>query len=681
MRFYKPRLREYVSTQVDMPWEFLQGVAEKKQKGYDTALATGDAAANLLNFEVIPGDVQFKSEIQKKYNNRILEAQKYVQQTGDFNKASRDLASIVRDIAQDPYINNMKAAVPIWKEQRKSEEELDSAGEILDFNRNSWDYMYSTVDKETGATRSYNQKLPYKARTLGKAFYDDVKDSIDGRVIQQFGDRVQKVNGEWISKKTGKRLGSELLPIMATALDEIIPRYPNYFRDRTKYEIQQGVSKQNETPNWIDKMTKALAAEYHVDNVEYDYKYDELDLHGLKKQKDEESKIISFTGATVPTNINYTNTKNSITNITNQIEQLQDALDTDESLNTMQKQRIQQEMDGLKSQLSMHKSQMDLVHKTMTSSNKYGINLMYDKYKETLAELDPKATPYSMDEFKKYMKEEKQIINPRYGANITSAISPQQALQNKHMSALSAVKSNVYDQAATKVASSGAVLNEIETLVDLQKNSNINRVTDEVLTGLFNNTLNGTTAEGININDLIKKEGAIKEKSEISLVKNPVSSEITYKVILRDATGNQVGEHLINTNKSSPQIKQVISTGLISDMKTSAKTGNKSSFLSSASALAHTEYASELAILRNYANNNQVIKVPLKIGDYYVINAVDNNNKPIPNQFMMAQGTIDNLGNVIIASNTMESNPNDPNSNILFYGDIESKLGVTLYTK
>lgn len=285
-RFYKPTPREYVSTNVDMPWEFLQGAAEQKQKGYDTALATGDSVASLLNFEVNPGDVQVKNELQKKYNDRIIEAQDYIQKTGDFSTGSRKITGIIRDIAQDPYINNMKAAVPIWKEQRKGAEELESQGEILDFNRNSWDYMYSTVDKETGATRSYNQKLPYKARTLGKSFYDDVKDSIDGRVIQQFGDRVQKVKGEWISKKTGTRLSSELLPIMSTALQEIIPRYPNYFRDRTKYEIQQGVSKEDITPNWIDKMTRALAAEYHVDNLELDYNYDEKDMYIWKKKQD-----------------------------------------------------------------------------------------------------------------------------------------------------------------------------------------------------------------------------------------------------------------------------------------------------------------------------------------------------------------------------------------------------------
>lgn len=71
------------------------------------------------------------------------------------------------------------------------------------------------------------------------------------------------------------------------------------------------------------------------------------------------------------------------------------------------------------------------------------------------------------------------------------------------MAALSAVKSNKYDVKAKEVASSGAVLNEIETLIDLNKNSNINKVTNQVLDGIFNNTLNATNAEGININKLI----------------------------------------------------------------------------------------------------------------------------------------------------------------------------------
>jgi hypothetical protein len=393
---------------------------------------------------------------------------------------------------------------------------------------------------------------------------------------------------------------------------------------------------------------------------------------------DEESSIISLTGATVPNKIDYNTTKNNITSLTDQINTLQSQLNS-KSLTAMQKVEINQKIEGLKSELSRNKSQLDLVHKTMTTTDKFGINQMYEDYKKELSQLDPKAKPYSKDEFIKYMKEEKPISVTNVGRNITAPTSAEGVLKNRHMAALSKVKSNKYDIKAREVASSGAVLNEVETLIDLNKNSNINKVNNEVLDGMFNNTLNATTSDGYNINKIILEKGAVKEKSEITLVKNPVSSEITYKVILRDSEGNQVGEHLVSTNKSSPQLKQIIGSGLKLDMKTSAKTGNSQSFLNSASALAHTEYANELAILRNYAVNNQVMNVPLKIGNYYVTNARDNYNKPIPNQFVMGQGTIDDSGNIILMSNTIESNPNNSNSNVLFYGDIESKLGVTLF--
>jgi hypothetical protein len=292
-RFYKPTPREYVSTHVDMPWEFLQGVAEQKQKGFDTAVASGDAASSLLNFEVIPGDVEAKKKIQEKYNSRILEAQDYVSKTGDFNTASRILTGVVRDIAQDPYINNMKAAVPIWKEQEKKAAEMKTEGEDLGFNWN-WDYMHSTVDPKTGSTRTYNQQLPYKARTLGKAVYDDFKDSIDGKVIQTWGDRVEKRNGEWVYRETGKRLGQDLMPIMETAGYEIQGRYPTYFRDRTLHEIKSGISKEGEKPKWLQSLMGGLASEYHVSNVKTTYEDD------WKAKLDYENKLKNPTPLVLP---------------------------------------------------------------------------------------------------------------------------------------------------------------------------------------------------------------------------------------------------------------------------------------------------------------------------------------------------------------------------------------------
>lgn len=672
MRFYKPRLREYVSTQVDMPWEFLQGVAEQKQKGYDSALAAGDAASKLLNFDVNPGDMPGKQHVQREYNNQLYKITDYIRQTGDFNTASREFANVIRNIAQDKRIQTMTGAVDPHKKVMESLTSLMEKG-APQMGLKA-DAMYATYDPATGTLRPYNQRAGYDAREISTKMRTDFENAVDNVVADGYGNT--SITGQFYIDNDGKYLTREKLePLIEKVLPTIFSSYSGYLSDLGNWDKQMGYKENSTFNNLVESVINerifTQTSEKKRENPDWSRRQ--------QKRLDEESSIISFTGATVPTNIDYNTTKTNITNLTSQISNLQNELNTNKSLNGMQKQEIMQQIEGLKSDLSRNKSQMDLVHKTMTTSDKFGINQMYEDYKQTLTELDPNAKPYSKDEFIKYMKEEKPIVVTNVGRNLTAPTSAEGVLKNKHMAALSAVKSNKYDVKAKEVASSGAVLNEVETLIDLNKNSNINKVTNQVLDGIFNNTLNATNAEGNNINKLILEKGAVKEKSEISLVKNPVSSEITYKVILRDSNGDQVGEHLISTNKSSPQLKQVINSGLKLDMKTSAETGNSQSFLNSASALAHTEYGNELAMLRNYANNNQVMNTPLKIGSYYVTNAVDNYNRPIPNQFIMGQGTIDDSGNVTILSNTIESNPNNPNSNILFYGDIESKLGVTLF--
>jgi hypothetical protein len=162
MRFYKPRLREYVSTQVDMPWEFLQGVAEQKQKGFDTAMLAGDAAANLLNFNVIPGDQQYKQEKQKQYNDQIYKVRDYLMQTGDFNSAARNLSNITRQIVQDQDLAIMKAAVAPYEKDRDAWEKMKQEGKLLNQWQSNFKLDYSTKDPTTERHKSYNQLVGYE---------------------------------------------------------------------------------------------------------------------------------------------------------------------------------------------------------------------------------------------------------------------------------------------------------------------------------------------------------------------------------------------------------------------------------------------------------------------------------------------------------------------------------------
>ena len=171
-RFYKPTPREYVSTHVDMPWEFLQGVAEQKQKGYDTATAGADATASLLNFNVIPGDTSWKQEKQKQYNDKLYKVRDQLMQTGDYTGASRELANVTREINQDQDLAIMKAAVAPYEKDRDAFEKMQQEGKLRNQWQSNFRTDYSTRDEKTGRHKSYNQFVGYAAPDYHKAATD-----------------------------------------------------------------------------------------------------------------------------------------------------------------------------------------------------------------------------------------------------------------------------------------------------------------------------------------------------------------------------------------------------------------------------------------------------------------------------------------------------------------------------
>jgi hypothetical protein len=173
-RFYKPTPREYVSTHVDMPWEFLQGAAETKQKGFDTAVATGDASEKLLNFKVAPGDIENYKKKVGQYNSEIQASTDYLYETGDYSNASRKLVGTVRNITADTDINEMKAFQANWEkaleEQQKDPDYKTRAwwqkGEDLS-NATSWN---PTLGRHVNRAIDTGYKAPDLNKDLRETF-------------------------------------------------------------------------------------------------------------------------------------------------------------------------------------------------------------------------------------------------------------------------------------------------------------------------------------------------------------------------------------------------------------------------------------------------------------------------------------------------------------------------------
>ena len=269
-RFYKPTPREYVSTNVDVPWEFLQGVAERKQAQFDKADAGVDAASKLLDFENIPGDTPWKKEKQQYYNDQLLQVRDHLYNTGDVSGASRALTGVVKDIAQDKDIAVMKAAVEPYKEQYKSWQKMKQENKFLFPWQEEFNPMYSTRDEKTGKHNVYNQGVGYEAPDYYKA------------LNESFGtlhiDDVTK-GGYFIDPETGMKTtavtgGGQINAegIMTRAKQSMVNyRYTTSYKDHQRQAMAEGL-KGEEVNKRADEIGVAKLYHHGLDQVRTVYK-------------------------------------------------------------------------------------------------------------------------------------------------------------------------------------------------------------------------------------------------------------------------------------------------------------------------------------------------------------------------------------------------------------------------
>jgi hypothetical protein len=671
MRFYKPRLREYVSTQVDMPWEFLQGVAEQKQKGYDTALATGDAAGKLLNFEVIPGDVQFKNEIQKKYNDRIMKIQDYIQSTGDFNAASREFTGIIRDIAQDPYINNMKAAVPLWKEQQKSVEDLRSDVQIAPFN-DTWDYMYSTVDKETGSTRSYNQRIPYKARTIGESFKKELEESVANFHANKTGQRIRKTaDGYWVDESSARISESQLTPLFDAAFEEIQDRYAPYIQDRYKYEKGQGKS----GSDWFSNMKSQVIGERLVNDYEIKLIEDNFESNKKLEAMKKTSNFLDLTGQVTPEKFNY----KELFAFNDVAQKALAQFEKDKAsgkFTATELAKKEAEANYYRQQIVENKAKLAYINTQMITTNNG--DKLYNEYIEGVNKINANKKDYGVTslvpienktEFFKYLSGEKPLPRQLSGPGVSTLLY---ALKNE------------YFEKAQEISSGGTYTVEEVTMHDTNPQSDFSKLTEEIKNSIFDKTLNASAyIDGqvvINVVDHIGKKypEANPKMSTIVPIKTTTTDEVQFRMTLRDKDGKELTTFKFNSAKDGPEINREYNKQLTINAQQSRQAGDTDGYFKNVERLANINFGSGLTTLRAYANNNRAItqKDPLKIGNFFIFNALDNNNKPILDAYVMSQGTTDSQGNVI--SSQFIKNPKDPSISYLSYEDIIRMLGQQL---
>jgi len=675
-RFYKPTPREYVSTHVDMPWEFLQGVAEQKQKGYDSALGLGDSGSKLLDFNAIPGDYEQKQAVQNKYNDRFAEITDYIQKTGDSTGASRAFTNVIRDITKDRSIQIMKAAYEPWQKDREAD--LNLEGKATPFSR-PFNYMHSTFDEKLGDFKPYSQRRGYEGIAVGKQFKEEFEQSIANVHADTHGERIHKnANGDWVDRSNTRVTKERLKPLLDASLKELIPRYSQYVGDFVSWEKKQGKSGYE----WLNNMTAQIAGERLVDDSTIKYIESEFNTGRRLKELEGASNMFETTGMVSPRNLSYKQLLEAKNTGTAGIADLEKRIAS--SGNSVEKAQLIAKRDNYKQLLQMGETQIKFIDKIMATDGNF--LQLYKKYTDQINAVNANKKAYgvttlipleSKQQFQKYLTGEKPL--PPMGSATGGLSGILEAAKNK------------YKEAAHAISASGVYTQEDKYLVDPKEGSDFNNYTKALKKSVFDGTINATIIGGgdnqsVNLVDYIKKfssgnETADPNKSSLVAIKNTTGNQISFELIVRNDKGQELsgGRVQFVSAKDGAQINSVYNKTIALAASKSRLAEDGQGYFDNADRLANLNHGEGLTMIKAFTNENKIIPEtdPVQVGRFFVYNAKDESGKGIPNVFVMTQGYIENDGSVILSTTDVEKNPNN-SSPYLSYDDITRKLGVEL---
>jgi hypothetical protein len=207
MRFYRPVIKEPVSTFVEAPLEFMQGVMEKDQASYNKADAVLKDQGKLLD-QVVVHEL-YKEEKDRRvaeYQNALKKTTDELYSTGDVNKASRDLYNIQSQLSKDTYLKEAPAySKVLWDAEKEIRENKDNVASYNNFF-NPWMQKYSknwrNPDGSIAAPNPgqlYEKNLDFQDKA--KSMMADIK--ADGLMSDY--DRYDPNLGAIINTKTGQK--------------------------------------------------------------------------------------------------------------------------------------------------------------------------------------------------------------------------------------------------------------------------------------------------------------------------------------------------------------------------------------------------------------------------------------------------------------------------------------------
>lgn len=663
-RFYKPTPREYVSTQVDMPWEFLQGVAEQKQKGFDKANTDLDDINKLLKFDVIPGDVPGKQKLQQEYNSKIMQYRDYLMNTGDVSTTSRNVMGIVNDIINDKRIINMKNALDPYKRGSELDEKLASEGAPSLGRR--FDPMIKTYDPETNETKPYQQNVGYDARKMTENFYKDLENQIDNVAATDYG-YTKMTDGTYKDIEGRVVTKDQLELIMKKALPSLTTAYSTFLSDLNKDDVNKGWEPGTQASNMVNRVILERVQQSEKSKTRERESWTGRHLQDYDKSSD----LMITTGETTDEKFSYTQYENNINANNSQIQTLETKLKNAKT--SVARQKIQQEIDALKQQNYNQKQKLSLVDQQLSTSS--NVDELYNEYvqfmKKSLSPTVRNMKPKSKQEFIDIMNGKKSIeyMPGEMGGG------PGFKLSNLKVK---------YKETAEQIASEGAYTTTNEYITDINPSGRLNKITNSYLNAIFSGTASGTVSgdNQRNVNKLIKENypGASKAKSQLFTIRNPNTRNVQYKITFVSEDGKYLGSEILTPDtRDQKELGRLIGDTYIKGADDAFKTGNVEQYVQNIHNLAYNTYGEDISKLQSFNSKNKIIPQsnPVKVGRFYIFNDPDDKDL-----YYMAQGKMED-GNVILSNYEKGTltNLDGSASNILQLSDILGKLGQEAYQR
>jgi len=207
MRYYRPTIKQPVSTFVEAPLEFMQGVMEKDQDAYNKADTVLKDQGKLLD-QVVVHEL-YKEEKNKRvaeYQKALEKVTNELQSTGDVSKASRDYYSIQSQLSKDTFLKDAPAySKTLWDAEKEVRDNKENVASYNNFF-NPWMQKYSKNWRNPdgsivapNAGQLFEKNLDFQDKA--KSMMADIKAS---GYLNDF-DNYDPTTGTIINTKTGNK--------------------------------------------------------------------------------------------------------------------------------------------------------------------------------------------------------------------------------------------------------------------------------------------------------------------------------------------------------------------------------------------------------------------------------------------------------------------------------------------